>query len=79
MSEEWNAIIGEQLRQRREEKGLTLRQLADKAGCHMSHVSQIENGKQCPSSHLLFKLGRALNCGMSYFYGPIRAEMSARF
>lgn len=69
---EWNAIIGDRVRERREEKGLTLRELGEKVGKHYAHLSAIENGKSCPSSHLLFNLGRALHCSMSYFYAPIK-------
>lgn len=76
---EWNIIIGQRLRERREQKGWSLRKLALKVECDFGHIGKIENGQACPSSHLLFRLGRALGCDMGYFYAPIRSAMNARF
>lgn len=54
--------LGELLRSRRQELGLTLQNLADAVGCHKSYLSQIENAKTsgAPSPALLARLERSL-------------------
>ncbi len=54
--------LGEHMRSRRLELGLTLQNLADAVGCHKSYLSQIENGKTsgAPSPALLARLERSL-------------------
>lgn len=76
---EWTKALGEKVHERRRQKGLSLQKLADKVGTTNCTLSNIENGKHCPSSHLLFKIARAMGCQMDYFYGEIKAEMQARF
>jgi transcriptional regulator with XRE-family HTH domain len=53
-------MIGEEVRRRREETGLTGAQLAERAGLAPSAVSQIETGKRSPSSTSIIKLATAL-------------------
>jgi transcriptional regulator with XRE-family HTH domain len=53
-------MIGEQVRSRREELGLTGAQLAARAGMAPSAVSQIETGRRSPSSTSVMKLASAL-------------------
>jgi transcriptional regulator with XRE-family HTH domain len=53
-------MIGEEVRRRREELGLTGAQLAAKSGMAPSAVSQIETGKRNPSSTSVIKLAQAL-------------------
>ena len=53
-------MIGEEVRRRREELGLTGAQLAARAGMAPSTVSQIETGKRSPSSASVMKLAQAL-------------------
>lgn len=53
-------MIGEEVRRRREELGLTGAQLAKRAGLAPSAVSQIETGKRSPSSTSIIKLAAAL-------------------
>lgn len=56
--------LGDIIRQRRKELGLTLERLASAVGCHKSYLSQIENGRRppgsAPSDDLLAKLERSL-------------------
>ena len=44
----------------RKERGLTVRQLAQRAGCTHSYISQIEQGMTVPSLSMLGKLAEAL-------------------
>jgi transcriptional regulator with XRE-family HTH domain len=44
----------------RKESGLTLRELAERAGCTHSYISQIEKGMTVPSLSMLGKLAAAL-------------------
>lgn len=79
-NETWNEIIGQQIMIRREECGLTQEQLAilvklsDKGT-----ISGYESGKRAPSAHTLFRISKALNCSMDFFYGPIRRENLVQF
>jgi transcriptional regulator with XRE-family HTH domain len=53
-------MIGENVRRRREELGLTGVQLAERAGMAPSAISQIETGRRSPSSTSVIKLADAL-------------------
>ena len=48
--------IGEQLRARRQELGLSLRQLAERLGVSASLISQIERGRANPSVSTLYQI-----------------------
>ncbi len=52
--------IGEELRRRRHELGLSLRELADQLGVSASLISQIERGRANPSVSTLYALVGAL-------------------
>ena len=53
--------ISERLKEMRKSKGLTQRELADKAGVSESYICQIENGKMV-SLTKLDKLAEVLGC-----------------
>src|SRR5215213_6017312 len=61
-------MIGEEIRRRRQEKGLTGVQLAAKAGMAPSAISQIETGKRSPHSASVIKLAAALECEVAELY-----------
>jgi transcriptional regulator with XRE-family HTH domain len=61
-------MIGEEVRRRREEMGLTGAQLAARAGMAPSAVSQIETGKRTPSSASVIKLASALGAEVGDLY-----------
>jgi transcriptional regulator with XRE-family HTH domain len=65
-------MIGEEVRRRRGEMGLTGAQLAARAGMAPSAVSQIETGKRSPSSTSVIKLAQALgiDAGELFPKGP---------
>ncbi|MDZ5710902.1 helix-turn-helix domain-containing protein [Jeotgalibacillus haloalkalitolerans] len=58
-------MIGENIKKHRKEKGLTLSELAEKAGVSKSYLSNIErNLKQNPSIHVLEKISRVLEVNL---------------
>ncbi len=61
-------MIGQEIRRRRQEKGLTGVQLAEKAGMAPSAISQIETGKRSPHSASVIKLAAALECEVADLY-----------
>ncbi len=63
-----NAEIGQRIRDRRQSRSLTLRQLANRTGLSVSLISQIELGKSAASMSTLHKLAAALQVEMTYFF-----------
>ncbi|MDR3045738.1 MAG: cupin domain-containing protein [Desulfovibrio sp.] len=63
-------ILGAQIRMLRKARGMTLRELADKAGCSESMLSKVENGKGNPSINVLHNISRALDTNMGSLFLP---------
>ena len=59
------------LREWRERRGLSLRDLAERAGVSFVTVSRIENDRLSPTVQLLEKLAKALNIGVRDFFPPM--------
>lgn len=57
----------ERFRRAREEAGLTLRELGEKAGLAPSTIQKIENSKLIPSLAVCMRLADALNRSLAYF------------
>lgn len=55
---------GEALRVLRQQRGLTLQELADRAGLSRSYLSEIERGKKQPSIKVLETIASALNVSL---------------
>ena len=55
-----NNKLGERLKQRREEKGLTLLKLGELTGAHQSYLGRIERGQRVPSAAILRRLAEPL-------------------
>ena len=53
--------IQKRIKEYRKKRGLTLRQLAEKAGCTHSYISQVEKGLTVPSLSMVGRLASALN------------------
>ncbi len=53
--------LGQKLRTLRQQRGLTLRQLADLLGVHNTHLNKIELGKKRPSSDLILQIADLFN------------------
>jgi transcriptional regulator with XRE-family HTH domain len=60
--------IGSKLKELREERNMTIKQLAEKSGCTTSMISQIEHGKSDPSISMLKKLANALETNIVDFF-----------
>lgn len=56
----WRQTLGEVLRERRLERGDRLRDVAERAGVALSHLSKIERGDSDPSSEVLEAVSTAL-------------------
>ncbi len=60
--------LSARLRQARQMRGMTLKVLADGAGCSESLLSKIENGKAYPSLPMLNRLVKALDMSMGWMF-----------
>jgi len=66
-----NSEVGRRIRERRKERGLTLKQLANRTGLSVSLISQIELGKSAASMSTLHKLATALQIKMTWFFETV--------
>jgi transcriptional regulator with XRE-family HTH domain len=60
--------LGQRMRMLREEKGLTMRHLAEQASCSPSLISQLENNKVDPSISMLKRIAKALDGNIVDFF-----------
>lgn len=67
MTEEILLLIGERIRARRQDKNITLEQLANKAGVTKGLISQIENNRTVPSLPVLLSIVHSLDEDMRGF------------
>lgn len=58
----------EKLRELRQKKGLTTKELGELVGCNDSFISHLEFGRKEPSARLLHYLAKALDCKMDDLY-----------
>lgn len=65
-------VLGERLRTRRRELGLTLKEVADGAGLSVGFISQIERGITTPSLSSLVSVARVLGFHVSEFLSQPR-------
>ncbi|HUY52179.1 MAG TPA: XRE family transcriptional regulator [Streptosporangiaceae bacterium] len=61
--------LGPRLRQVREERGLSARELARRINCSPSLVSQIERGVSAPSVGMLYALASELRASLDFLFG----------
>jgi transcriptional regulator with XRE-family HTH domain len=69
-----NGKIQKRIRQYRKDRGLTLRQLAEKVGCTHSYISQVEKGLSVPSLSMVGKLAAALNISVVDLFNQAPAD-----
>ncbi|MEM1232279.1 MAG: XRE family transcriptional regulator [Pseudomonadota bacterium] len=62
--------LGALLRARRQERGLTLQELSERASLSAAFISQAERGKATPSIVSLINLAKALDTDIHYFLTP---------
>jgi transcriptional regulator with XRE-family HTH domain len=60
------STVGERIRKRRTELGLTQDELAQKAGISKSFLSDVENGKRSIGADTLLDLGRSMSVSLDY-------------
>jgi len=53
-------ILGDAIRQRRDESGMSQEKLAEKASLHPVYIGKIERGEQWISLHALLRIAKAL-------------------
>lgn len=62
-------MIGEKLKKIREDKGLTLREVADKTGIHFTYIGKLENGQHKANLEMINKLCKFYNISVSSLFG----------
>ncbi|WP_426038784.1 helix-turn-helix domain-containing protein [Brevundimonas sp. DC300-4] len=67
---DWRAIVGRNVRQLRQVKGLTQEQLAFEAGLDLTYVGGIERGKRNPSLLVMVRLATALGSSVMDLVRP---------
>lgn len=65
--------IQKKIKEFRKDRGLTLRQLAERVGCTHSYISQIEKGLTVPSLSMIGKLASALNVPVIDLFNDVGA------
>jgi transcriptional regulator with XRE-family HTH domain len=68
--------VGPRLRAHREQRGLTLRELARRLGVSPSAISQIETGKSRPSVSTLYSIVSELGMSLDELFGAPKAGQS---
>lgn len=63
------AVCGLKIRQAREERGLSLTNLAGLANISVSYLSEVENGRKSPSLQVVQRLAEALNLEPAALFG----------
>ena len=61
--------LGGRLRQIRTARGMSVRELARRAGCSASLVSQVERGVTAPSAGVLYTLANELGISLDFLFG----------
>lgn len=68
-------MIGERIKRARTAAGLSLREVAEKAGVSAMAISKYETGKSTPSSGILLSLSKALGVPVEYFLRTEQVEL----
>lgn len=66
--------LGERIKEQRELKKLSQKELADKINVSASIVSNYENGERTPSLEILMALARTFQCSTDYLIGFEKIE-----
>lgn len=78
MKEDILIQIGNQIRERRRNKGITVQELAERASVSKGLISQIENSRAVPSLMVLIEIIRALDIDLNVFFKEIDTEQSTK-
>jgi transcriptional regulator with XRE-family HTH domain len=74
-----NRVIANRLRDERHRLGLTLREVAGRAGLSLGMISKIENAQASPSLNTLERLSQALEVPVTAFFRGLEEERDASF
>jgi len=69
-------LVGGILRERREEQGRTLRDVADDARVSLAYLSEVERGRKEASSEVLVAICRALGMRLVDLVGAAHAQLA---
>ena len=58
--------MGSRVRMMRQSLHITAESLAEAAGITVQYLNELERGKKCMSSLILYKMARTLNCSCDY-------------
>ena len=61
--------LGPRLRQLRNTRGISVRELARRAGCSASLISQVERGVTTPSASVVYALANELGISLDFLFG----------
>jgi transcriptional regulator with XRE-family HTH domain len=75
---EENIALGKRIAHRREELGMTQKQLADRAGVSVPFLSEVENGKRNISMGKLLSIADELDTTTDYLARGTRSESRSR-
>jgi transcriptional regulator with XRE-family HTH domain len=60
----WREVVGARMRHLRRRRGLTLVEVAGRAGISSQYLSEVERGRKDPSSEVLAAIAGALDCAV---------------
>src|SRR5271163_5037766 len=66
--------LGGRLREIRTARGMSVRELARRAGCSASLVSQVERGVTAPSAGVVYTLANELGISLDFLFGTDDVE-----
>lgn len=69
--------ISHKIKEIRKEKGITIQEVADKAGVSKGLISQIENNRTIPSLLVLINIINALDVDLNEFFKDFNSELDA--
>lgn len=67
-------MIGEKIKQRRKQLGLTQEQLAEKVGVKKTSISNYEVNLNSPPEKVIIKIMKALECDANYLFGDYERD-----
>lgn len=66
--EDENKKLGKRLRELRQERGLTIREVSARSGISVNAISMIENGRTSPSVHTLHEIAKIIKTPVAEFF-----------
>ena len=72
-------IVGNQIRLHRRAQGISQEQLAELAEVHHTYISNIERGKVSASAYSLYRIAQALGVNLCGFFGMLDNECDLDF